>query len=260
MASVLPWRDCLRGICIGSIHTRPCSSSSWGCSSRRRNDVYKSQSFRLFLRNLEDPMAYLGAEAAANLPSFWNFPELKDLVGVGGLKMVSFDQGRMGHIRRKPTTVMGNLLGLGEFHGLRSPDRKSDPLPGRVQDSIEASRECAAWSPRLVAALKEALKVYLRQRDQCLAKGISKLTVEDWKKHVAAQHRPYRRDWWRCLELMGVDSPHRRSHADSSAYVLSIDLVGPYPIGRDDGRKRPGNTSWWALFLFRSLSAWRIQR
>ena len=88
--------------------------------------------------------------------------------------------------------------------------------------------------------MKEALRAYLYQRDQCLAKGISKLTVEDWKRHVAAQHRPYRRDWRRCLELMGVESPQRRSHADSSAYVLSIDLVGPYPIGRDDGRKRPG--------------------
>ena len=44
----------------------------------------------------------------------------------------------------------------------------------------------------------------------------------------------------RCMELAGVDSPHRRSHADSSAYVLSMDLVGPYPVGRDDGRRRNG--------------------
>ena len=48
----------------------------------------------------------------------------------------------------------------------------------------------------------------------------------------------YRRDCRRCMELARVDSLHRRSHADSSAYVLSIDLVGHYPIGRDDGRKR----------------------
>ena len=49
---------------------------------------------------------------------------------------------------------------------------------------------------------------------------------------------PYRRDCRRCMELARVDSLHRWSHADSSAYVLSIDLVGPYPIGREDGRKR----------------------
>ena len=37
-----------------------------------------------------------------------------------------------------------------------------------------------------------------------------------------------------------MDSPHRRSHADSSAYVMSLDLVGPYPVGRDDGRRQKG--------------------
>ena len=36
--------------------------------------------------------------------------------------------------------------------------------------------------------------------------------------------------------VAGVDSPHRRSHADSSAHVLSMGLVGPYSVGRDDGR------------------------
>ena len=42
------------------------------------------------------------------------------------------------------------------------------------------------------------------------------------------------------MELAGVGSPHRRSHADSSASVLSMDLVGPHPVGRDDGRRRNG--------------------
>jgi hypothetical protein len=98
-----------------------------------------------------------------------------------------------------------------------------------------ASREWAAWAPGLVAALKEALKIYLYQRDQCLAHRLSKMDVEEWKRHIRAHHMPYRWDCRRCMELAGVDSPHRRSHADSSAHVLSIDLVGPYPIGRDDG-------------------------
>ena len=192
------------------------------------------------LESPEDPMAYLGVEAAHNLPSFWNFPELKEMVGLGNLRLVSFDQSQMGHARRKPTTILGNLPGLEQLDGLRDSSRRSDPLPRGLQESMEASKDWASWAPGLVMALKEALKVYLSQRDQCLAQRIHKLNVEEWKQHVKAHHHPYRRDCRRCMELAGVDSPHRRSHADSSAYVLSMDLVGPYPVGRDDGRRRNG--------------------
>ena len=162
------------------------------------------------------------------------------MVGLGGLKMASFDQSQMGHARRKPTTILGNLPGLEQLDGLRDGSRRSDPLPRSLQKSIEASRDWASWAPGLVMALKEALKAYLHQRSQCMAQRIHKLNVEEWKQHVKAHHHPYRRDCRRCMELAGVDSPHRRSHADSSAYVLSMDLVGPYPVGRDDGRRRKG--------------------
>ena len=160
------------------------------------------------------------------------------MVGVNGLKMISFDQAPMGHQRRKPTTVLGNLPALGQLEGIRSPGARTDPLPSGLQETMNASREWAAWAPGLVAAIKESLKIYLHQRDQCLVQRLNKMDLEEWKRHIRSQHMPYRRDCRRCLELAGVDSPHRRSHADSSAYVLSIDLVGPYPIGRDDGRGR----------------------
>ena len=140
------------------------------------------------LESPEDPMSYLGAEAAHNLPSFWNFPEVKEMVGLGGLKLASFDQSQMGHARRKPTTILGNLPGLEQLDGLRDGSRRSDPLPKRLQESIEASRDWASWAPGLVMALKEALKAYLHQRSQCLAQRIHKLNVEEWKQHVKAHH------------------------------------------------------------------------
>ena len=93
------------------------------------------------LESPEDPMEYLGPEVAANFPSFWNFPELKDLVGRGQLKLVSFDQSQMGHVRRKPTTVLGNLPGLEQLDGLRDSTRRSDPLPRDLQASINASKD-----------------------------------------------------------------------------------------------------------------------
>ena len=118
------------------------------------------------LESPEDPMEYLGPEVAANFPSFWNFPELKDLVGRGQLKLVSFDQSQMGHVRRKPTTVLGNLPGLEQLDGLRDSTRRSDPLPRDLQASINASKDWASWAPGLVAAFKVALRTYLHERDQ----------------------------------------------------------------------------------------------
>ena len=158
------------------------------------------------------------------------------MIGLGHLKPVKFDQSQMEHARRKPTTILGNLPGLEQLDGLRDSSRRSDPLPRGLQESMEASKDWASWAPGLVMALKEALRAHLHQRDQCLAQRIHKLNVEEWKQHVRAHHHPYRRVCRRCMELAGVDSPHRRSHADSSAHVLSMGLVGPYSVGRDDGR------------------------
>ena len=54
------------------------------------------------LESPEDPVEYLGmTEATANLPSFWDFPELQNLVGISGLSLISFDQGETGHQRRR---------------------------------------------------------------------------------------------------------------------------------------------------------------
>lgn len=80
-----------------------------------------------------------------------------------------------------------------------------------VKETMDASKDWAAWAPGLVAALKKALQVHLCEPDRRLEarSHFKKLNVEYWKKHVRAQHQPYRRDCRRCLELAGVDSPHR---------------------------------------------------
>eukprot|EP00435_Cladocopium_sp_Y103_P068373 s41_g31.t1 len=148
------------------------------------------------LESPEDPMSYLGSEKAATLPSFWNFPELQGMVGVGGLKLISLDQSETGHARQKPTSLLENLPGLDQLDELRSSGRKADPLPDGIQASIAASKDWAAWSPGLVEAIKRSLLVYLQQREKCLDQlpSAKKMNIEDWKAHIRAQHRPYRRD------------------------------------------------------------------
>ena len=70
---------------------------------------------------------------------------------------VSFDQGRTGHERRKPTSLVTNLPGMVQLDGLRGGG-STDGVGPYLQDRIRCSKTWAAWSPGLVAAIQESLK------------------------------------------------------------------------------------------------------
>ena len=79
------------------------------------------------------PASYLkDEEGVKTAPSFWSFPEITSWLDQGGLRLIHFDQGSMGHARRKPTTILSNLPELHQLHGLRGDGRDSGPLPASV--------------------------------------------------------------------------------------------------------------------------------
>ena len=197
------------------------------------------------LENPEDPANYLPEhEVRANgYPSFWNFEEVKNLIGAHGLRLIHFDQSRMGHPRRKPTSFLTNLPGMGDLDGMRGGGN-ADPQPNNLEERMEQSRSWAKWAPGLVRAVKASLKVYLKNLPTtepsvkelgCPAIHKTKLNLEEWKQHVRSGHVPYRRDCRRCMEMMGVDGKHKRSNGDAAAHCLSLDIVGPMPEGKDLG-------------------------
>ena len=199
------------------------------------------------LENPEDPANYLPKhEVLANgYPSFWNFEEVKSLIGLHGLRLIHFDQSRMGHPRRKPTSFLTNLPGMIDLDGMRGGG-ESGPQSDSLEERMEQSRSWAKWAPGLVRALKASLKIYLkslpetsspREHDDPEAPIMqkTKLNLEEWKAHVRAGHRPYRRDCRRCLEMMGVDGKHKRTTGEAASHCFSLDLVGPMPEGKDLG-------------------------
>ena len=108
---------------------------------------------------------------------------------------------------------------------------------------MQTSRSWAEWSPRLVAAIVEALPLRQNLEKQEVngeQAEMKKMDAAAWKKHVAMQHRPYRRDCRRCLKMMGSDGHHRQTPGDRAGYCLSLDIVGPMPICDDVGLA-PGN-------------------
>ena len=181
----------------------------------------------------EDPMNYLPAGEAELMPSFWTFPEILAMESMPGFKIISFDQGAMGHVRCKPTSLLINMPMIEELNGLRMQKRSSDPLPNAVAETIKISEGWSKWAPGLVAAIVKAGAAYLELLDTTYA--CRRLDVEGFKRHIQNHHMPYRRDCKQCLETMGQSGPHRQLKLDGAAYCLSLDLAGPFPLGKDEG-------------------------
>ena len=74
----------------------------------------------------------LRTEAGQEHPSFFEWPLLKRMVEEYGMSMASFDQGRTGHSRRKPTSLLTNLRHLEDLDGLREEDRRTRGHDGRM--------------------------------------------------------------------------------------------------------------------------------
>ena len=144
------------------------------------------------------------------------------------MSLVSFDQGRTGHSRRKPTSLLTNLRHLEDLDGLRGGG-SADPVEGGLQERMKASRSWAGWSSGLVKAIGLALNLRFGGRAHI---GLAKMDVDEWKRHINQEHVPYRRDCRDCVEAMGFSSPHRRSRNASSAFVMAVDIMGPFEQGR----------------------------
>ena len=73
------------------------------------------------LEQPEDPEEYLKAEEkeAHRYPSYWSWPEWRAVRDRWGLIEVSFDQGPMGHSRRKPMRLGTNIPRLAELQDIR---------------------------------------------------------------------------------------------------------------------------------------------
>ena len=152
------------------------------------------------------------------------------------MKLIKCDQGAMGHNGRKPTTLMGNLPGLESLQELRQGRRDGSDhefLEVALKTRMQQTAAWAAWAPGLVAAVKQAIKMFLSELP-----SVRKMSLADRKQHALQNHIPYRRDCGLCVQEMGQDAPHRRkklADAGNSVYVMSADIAGPFCKGWDPG-------------------------
>ena len=97
-----------------------------------------------------------------------------------------------------------------------------EEIQSDLKERLKQTATWSTWAPGLLAALKVVIPKF---RDgQAQQPMLSKLDLAGWKRHLQAQHVPYRRDCKVCLETMGSAEPHRRKKGQESAFVMSVDI------------------------------------
>ena len=150
---------------------------------------------QFLLEHPEDPWAYLGEQESREMPSVWEWPELKAFAEKFNMKTVSFDQGKCGHSRRKPTSLLTNLPGMDELQGLRCGENEKgiEPLAADLPQRLKQTSSWSSWAPDLTQAIKESIK-------QMPAAGLKRLSLDEWQQHVKQNYTPYRRDCRLCIQ------------------------------------------------------------
>ncbi|CAE7031319.1 RE2 [Symbiodinium sp. CCMP2592] len=161
----------------------------------------------------EDPQEFLPKKGLASL---WAFPEVQFLKKEMKWWWWAFDQGPLGHPRRKPTRVLSSQPCPKALQDVRGPSVVSEEERDADGEGFRAAR-WAAWSPGLKRAVQRAVEESLAG---ATLESICKLDGA-FLEHLQRDHTPFRRH------------AHRRIVAPD-AWTLSLDLIGPTRQGSDE--------------------------
>ena len=124
---------------------------------------------QFILEQPEDPARYRSKEDVERhgYMSIFRTAEWQAFQEKYNIHMIHFDQGRMGHEKRKLTTLATMMETLLQLDGMRGgpqqppPDLRGQPL----QQRLEASKRWASWAPGLKLALATAIEHHLQVLD-----------------------------------------------------------------------------------------------
>ena len=197
----------------------------------------------------EDPAHYRPAEEVRDkqFMSIWRTKEWQNFEETYQVKRLHFDQGPMGHTKRKPTTLAVVLRDINILDGIRGPPSGTNPEePAQDRGQMTMKEKCddsktwAAWAPGLKVALVLALQDWLnRGTTPSLEAALRPLTpavLDSWKQHYQNDHMPARRDCKHCVRSAARSKPHKRI-VHPEAYTLSVDLSGKMVPGFDQSRQ-----------------------
>ena len=164
--------------------------------------------------------------------SCWALQAIQDFGAEHRLHFWHFDQGPLGHEKRKPTTVMStvppppDVLVSGPGHG--TPSAKSVETGPKTPWPSSA---WAAWAPQLKNIVKREVISALDAWTSVRCKALR--DQENFLRHVVQGHLDFRRDCSACLAGAARGARHDRKSVHD-AWVLHVDLMGPFLEGSDE--------------------------
>ena len=111
----------------------------------------------------QDPETYWDDTPEGGYASLWATEEWDRTSAILGTKLFSFDQGPMGHSRKKPTTIATDAELIGWAVNLRGPGTgATNDGNDRSKGEMSESQNWSEWAPGLVRAIKETMRKHHR--------------------------------------------------------------------------------------------------
>ena len=150
--------------------------------------------------------------------SFWDTSEWQGIQKEFNLREVTFNQGSLGGLAMKPTT-------LGTTFDLCMDDFS---MPSQQPErNVSSSKQLERWAPGLMNAVSSSLI-------KDVFKQPVKLKTLSWEEHVKFGHVPYRKDCPTCQQSSQHIAPHRKDRCPQAG-VLALDTCGPLLPASDLG-------------------------
>ena len=170
------------------------------------------------------------------LASCWSLEAVQDFAAEHNLHFWHFDQGPLGHEKRKPTTILSSIpappdvLVSGPGHGQSAPSPQQLP----ATDGPWPSSALSAWAPGRKSILKREVLLTLDAWTSTRCHALRE--QENFLRHVVQGHVDFRRDCSACLAGAAWGARHNRRSVHD-AWVLHVDLMGPFLEGGDEHGK-----------------------
>ena len=170
-------------------------------------------------------------------PSWWSFEEWDLLKELYSFHVSTFDQGKLGHERPKPTSFASNSWLLYEVlqnQFLTKEERDCFPCgPSDTDHRLKVSKGWASWAPGLAQAVRQAWDQWRQEQsapEEILQRQIllKAMTAEQRHQcHLRNDHVPFQKGCPVCVAAQGRQRSHRRQ-AVTGVYGASFDIAGPF--------------------------------
>ena len=170
---------------------------------------------------IEHPAA---PEDKPEVVSWWRTQQWQALQKSYNLNTYDLDQGDLGGLARKPTTLGTNMMLAFPEITVKKPPPMHSHEHMSPEERSKQTKSLARWCPVMTSGIAEAC---MRTVGQAV-----KRRLFSWKTHLAREHVPFRKDCQVCQEAMARDRPHRRQKLPPRVGVLSVDTAGPFEKSR----------------------------